>query len=230
MASRRWAGLCIQGRAISPLEDGAEEAHLIPLPQGQSSKLKNKGQPWRFKPVFCLDVLVCGAKEREVAVFWFFSCYTKIMRKGQAPSPQGVSRKEQGLSWWCLRCFSVAGRFNLHFLFCPHDDAARAAIRTSAASPPCPVSTRSRRSGAGSPPPCAFLQLPLAAAAGLAGKGGRRQQHSAGGAASPRRSPCSVAWERLKPFFFFKRNCICPRKEENKRERMLRPTLSASYY
>ena len=125
-------------------------------------------------------------KEREVAVFWFYSFYTEIMRKGHAPSPQGVSQKEQGLSWWCLRCFSVAGSFNLHFLFCPHDDAVPAAIRTSAASPPCPVSTRSRGSGAGSPQPCAFLQLPLAAAAGLAGNRAAGDSRVRQGALLPR--------------------------------------------
>lgn len=74
------------------------------------------------------------------------------------------------MSWWCLGCFSVAGSFNLHFLFCPHDDdVVWAATRTSAASSPCPVSTRSPGVQGGPSQPCAFRQLLLAVTAGLAG-------------------------------------------------------------
>ena len=99
------------------------------------------------------------------------------------------------MSWWCLGCFSVAGSFNLHFLFCPHDDdVVWAATRTSAASSPCPVSTRSPGVRGG---PATALRVSAAPPGGDRGlsrePGCRRQPCSAGGAASPRRFPRSAS-------------------------------------
>lgn len=96
-----WAPL--QGGVPRPSEDRGDGGPLSsPAPMPRVKVKINQVSP------DCLNQLLAGCcrlwgEGRGLAACWFvFHVSPETMRKGRAPSPQGVSQQEKGLSWWCL--------------------------------------------------------------------------------------------------------------------------------
>ena len=111
----------------------------LPSPASRSKlKVKNKELSHDgLNPCFVWTVRFVGQGEGTycILVLFFFFPQFFYKNKEERASPLLPGRFSEG-----ERCFSVAGIFNLPFLFCP-TNAAPAVIIISAVSPPCQVST-----------------------------------------------------------------------------------------